>query len=70
MVDVNFELEPKNPCAEQKAFCDNCHGYFMAVRPHIKSVLATKRFFKDLKDTEEAKSVMRDVPSCSNIDST
>jgi mRNA-degrading endonuclease RelE of RelBE toxin-antitoxin system len=68
MVDVNFEVEPKNPCSEQKAFCVNCHSHFMAVRPHIRSVLVTKRFFKDLKDPEEAKSIVRDVLECSNID--
>jgi mRNA-degrading endonuclease RelE of RelBE toxin-antitoxin system len=40
----------------------------MAVRPHIKSVVVTKRFFKDLKDPEEAKSIVRDVLACSSID--
>jgi mRNA-degrading endonuclease RelE of RelBE toxin-antitoxin system len=40
----------------------------MAVRPHIKSIVVTKHFFKDLKDPEEAKSVIKDVLDCSNID--
>jgi mRNA-degrading endonuclease RelE of RelBE toxin-antitoxin system len=68
MVNANFAVEPKNPCTEQKDFCVNCHSHFMAVRPHIKSVVVTKRFFKDLKDPEEAKSIVRDVLACSSID--
>ncbi len=40
----------------------------MAVRPHIKSVVVTKHFLKDLKDLEEAKSIVRDVLDCSNAD--
>jgi mRNA-degrading endonuclease RelE of RelBE toxin-antitoxin system len=68
MVDGNFAVEPKNPCSEQKDFCVNCHSHFMEVRPHIKSVAVTKRFFKDLKDLEEAKSIVRDVLECSNSD--
>jgi mRNA-degrading endonuclease RelE of RelBE toxin-antitoxin system len=68
MVDANFAVEPKNPCTEQKDFCVNCHSHFMAVRPHIKSIVVTKRFFKDLKELEEAKSIVRDVLECSNSD--
>jgi mRNA-degrading endonuclease RelE of RelBE toxin-antitoxin system len=68
MVDGNFAVEPKNPCSEQKDFCVNCHSHFMAVRSHIKSVAVTKRFFKDLKDLEEAKSIVRDVLECSSSD--
>jgi mRNA-degrading endonuclease RelE of RelBE toxin-antitoxin system len=70
MVDAHFEVEPKNPCAEQKAFCVNCHSHFMTLRPHIRSALVTKRFLKDLKDSEEVKSIVRDVLDCSNIDFT
>ena len=40
----------------------------MAVRPHITSVVVTKRFFKDLKDDENAKAIVRDVLDCSNAD--
>jgi len=40
----------------------------MTVRPHIKSAVVTKRFFKDLKDLDEAKSIIRDVLDCSNSD--
>ena len=68
MADFNFDVEPKNPCVEQKDHCINCHSHFMAVRPHITSVVVTKRFFKDLKDDEIAKSIVRDVLDCFNAD--
>jgi mRNA-degrading endonuclease RelE of RelBE toxin-antitoxin system len=68
MVDVVFDLKPKIPCSEHKDFCVNCHNHFMVVRPSIKGVVATKRFFKDLKDLEEAKSIVREVLDCSGID--
>jgi len=42
----------------------------MTLRPHIRSALVTKRFLKDLKDSEEVKSIVRDVLDCSNIDFT
>jgi mRNA-degrading endonuclease RelE of RelBE toxin-antitoxin system len=64
----NFSVEPKNPCIEQKDHCLNCHSHFMSVRPHITSVVVTKRFFKDLKDAEIAKALVRDVLDCSNAD--
>jgi mRNA-degrading endonuclease RelE of RelBE toxin-antitoxin system len=68
MAGADFTVELKNPCAERKNFCVNCHGHFMAVRPYIKSVVVTKHFFKDLKDPEEARSIVRGVLDCSNID--
>ena len=68
MVDSDFNVEPGNPCAEQKEHCLNCHSHFMAVRPHIKSIVVTKRFFRDLRDKEKAKAVVRDVLDCSNAD--
>jgi mRNA-degrading endonuclease RelE of RelBE toxin-antitoxin system len=66
--DSNFDVELKNPCIEQKDHCVNCHSHFMAVRPHIKSVIVAKRFFKDLKDDEEVKAIVSDVLDCSNTD--
>jgi mRNA-degrading endonuclease RelE of RelBE toxin-antitoxin system len=68
VVDSNFSLVPANPCVEQKDHCLNCHSHFMAVRPHIKSVVVTKRFYKDLKDEEKVKAIVRDVLDCSNFD--
>ena len=68
MADSNFDVEPKNPCIEQKDHCLNCHSHFMSVRPHITSVVVTKRFFKDLKDAEIAKALVRDILDCSNAD--
>ena len=67
VADSNF-VELKNPCVEQKDHCLNCHSHFMAVRPHIKSVVVTKRFFRDLKDEEKAREIVREVLDCSNAD--
>jgi len=68
VADSNFGVELKNPCVEQKDHCLNCHSHFMAVRPHIRSIVVTKRFFKDLKDEEKAKAIVKDVLDCSNAD--
>ena len=65
MADSYFDVEPKNPCSEQKDHCINCHSHFMAVRPHITGVVVTRRFLKDLKDEETAKAIVRDVLDCS-----
>jgi len=40
----------------------------MAVRPYIKGVVVSKHFLKDLKDEEEAESIVKDVLDCSNVD--
>jgi mRNA-degrading endonuclease RelE of RelBE toxin-antitoxin system len=63
-----MDVKLENPCVARKGFCVNCHSHFMAVRPHIRSVVVSKRFFKDLKDEEEAKSIVEDVLDCSNVD--
>jgi len=68
VVGSNFDVELKNPCGEQKDQCLNCHSHFMAVRPHIQGVVVTRRFFKDLRDEEKAKAIVRDVLDCSNAD--
>ncbi len=68
VADSNFRAEPGNPCVEQKDRCVNCHSHFMAVRPHITSVVVTKRFFKDVKDIGKAKTLVREVLDCSNAD--
>ena len=68
VADSYFSVELGNPCVEQKDHCLNCHSHFMAVRPHIKSIIVTKRFFKDLRDEEKAKAIVRDVLDCSNSD--
>ena len=68
VVDSNFNIELNNPCTDQKDHCLNCHSHFMAVRPHLTSVVVTKRFFKDIKDEEKAKEIVEDVLDCSNAD--
>jgi len=65
-MDTAIKLE--NPCATRRDFCVNCHSHFMAVRPFIKEVVVTKRFLKDLNDEEKAKSIVKDVLDCSNVD--
>lgn len=64
----NFDVDLKNPCGEQKDYCLNCHSHFMKVRPNIHGVVVTKRFFKDLKDDEKAKDIVRAILDCSTAD--
>jgi mRNA-degrading endonuclease RelE of RelBE toxin-antitoxin system len=40
----------------------------MSIRPNIKAVVVTKHFFKDMKDAEEARSLVKDVLDCSSED--
>ena len=68
MAESDFGVDPKNPCLKQKDRCLNCHNHFMAVRPHITSVVVTKRFIKDMKDIEKAKELVRDILDCANTD--
>ena len=68
MVKTDISMKLENPCAVRKDFCINCHSHFMAVRPHIRSIAVTKHFFKDLKDEEKAKSIIKDILDCSNTD--
>jgi len=68
VAESDFGVDPGNPCLKQKDRCLNCHNHFMAVRPHITSVVVTKRFFKDMKDIEKAKELVRDVLDCANTD--
>jgi len=39
----------------------------MTIRPLIKNVVVSRRFFKDLKDAEKVKSIVKDVLECSSI---
>lgn len=64
----DFSSELKNPCTTKKEFCINCHSHFMAVRPHIKGVVVTKHFFKDFKDAEKVRAVVKEVLDCSGVD--
>jgi mRNA-degrading endonuclease RelE of RelBE toxin-antitoxin system len=62
-----MDIKLENPCAIRKDFCVNCHSHFLAVRPRIMSVLITKRFFSDVRDEKEAKSIVKDILDCSNV---
>lgn len=64
----DFSGELKNPCATKKEFCINCHSHFMTVRPNIKSVVVTRHFFKDFKDAEEVRAIVKEVLNCSSAD--
>lgn len=68
MVSMDLDVKLENPCVTRKNFCVNCHSHFMTVRPLIKSIVVSKHFLKDLKDEEEAKSIVKDVLDCSNVD--
>lgn len=65
-IKVDAKLE--NPCWVKKDHCINCHSHFMNIRPLIKSTMVTKRFMKDLKNEEEAKTMVNEVLDCSNTD--
>jgi len=61
-------IEISNPCAERKGFCINCNNHFMKVRPSIKTVAISRRFVRDLKDEEEANSIVGDILDCSHLE--
>ena len=57
-----------NPCTERKDFCVNCNSHFMNVRPLLKTVAVSRRFMRDLKDQEEADSIIKNVVDCSYLE--
>jgi mRNA-degrading endonuclease RelE of RelBE toxin-antitoxin system len=64
----DFSEALRSPCGVKKDFCINCHSHFMSARPNIKSVVVTRHFSKDFKDTEEMRSIVKDVLDCSGAD--
>jgi len=40
----------------------------MNIRPLIKAAIVSKRFMKDLKSEEKAKSIVNEVLDCTNVD--
>jgi hypothetical protein len=65
-IKVDAKLE--NPCVVKKDHCINCDSQFMNIRSLVKAAVVTKRFMKDLKNVEEAKTIVNEVLDCSNID--
>lgn len=65
-MDLNIRVD--NPCIEREDFCINCNSHFMKVRPSIKTVAVTKRFFRDLKDRELADSIIKNILDCSHLE--
>ena len=63
----DFRGNLASPCTAQKDFCLGCDSHFMNVRPHIKSVVVTKHFSKDLGTKEEVESIVRSILDCSSI---
>ena len=51
----------ENPCIEKRSFCVNCSSEFMKVRPFLKDIVVSKHFIRDLKNEEEAKSIIEKV---------
>lgn len=60
--------ELNNACATKKEFCRNCNSQFIAVRPLIKSVIISKHFMRDFKDTEKMNFIMNGILDCSNLE--
>lgn len=65
---MNINVRLGNPCAERKDFCVNCHSYFIAVRPSIKNVVASKHFIRDLKDEEKINEIINKILDCSSLE--
>ena len=68
MTDMSTDIKLENPCVMKKDFCINCHSHFVAIRPSIKTLVVSKHFIRDLKEKEEADSIMSGVLDCSNAD--
>ena len=64
MPEADISLELRNPCIETKDHCINCHSHFMSVRPHLKSAIVIKRFFKHLLFCK----IMIKILNCSDTD--
>lgn len=64
----DFKGKLKNPCMEKREHCVNCHSHFMLVRPRLKDAIVTKRFYRDLKDREKARSIVEDILNCSDAE--
>ena len=62
------DLSIRNPCTDKKEFCRNCNSHFMMVRPAIKTVAVSKRFIRDLKDREKARSLIRNILDCAQLE--
>jgi len=65
-MDLNMKVD--NPCIERKDFCINCNSHFMKVRPSIKTIAVSKRFIRDLKDREQADSIIKNILDCSHLE--
>jgi mRNA-degrading endonuclease RelE of RelBE toxin-antitoxin system len=65
-MSARFIIE--SPCEQKKTFCVNCHSEFTKIRPLIKEVIVTKHFVRDLKDKEEADSIVKGILDCSNLE--
>ena len=42
--------------------------HLMTIRPHIRSIVVTKRYLEDLKEEENAKKLLENVLDCPNAD--
>jgi mRNA-degrading endonuclease RelE of RelBE toxin-antitoxin system len=67
---ARFDLNLENHCDEKRSFCVNCGSEFMQLRPYLKGVIVSKHFVKDLKNEEEAKSIIQKVLDCSHLEFT
>jgi mRNA-degrading endonuclease RelE of RelBE toxin-antitoxin system len=70
MKNMDDNIEIRNPCSERRSFCANCRNEFMSVRPSIKGFVVSKHFIRDLKNEEEANSIVKDVLDCSHLEFT
>ena len=69
-MDTDLGVKLENPCTATKDFCVNCQSHFVAIRPLIKTVVISKHFLKDLRSEDEARSIVKDILECSNVNFT
>jgi hypothetical protein len=65
-----IDIRVSDSCSIEKGFCTECSSHFMKLRPLIKEAIASKHFLRDVKDEDEANSIIQSVLDCSHMDFT
>ncbi|MFH1473508.1 MAG: hypothetical protein ABIE55_01305 [Candidatus Aenigmatarchaeota archaeon] len=61
-------VKVENACKIEKDFCNSCSSHFAKIRPHIKDVIISKHFERDIKNEDELNSIIKDVLDCSHAE--
>ena len=65
---MEIDINVGDSCSIEKDFCKGCSNHFASLRPNVKEAIASKRFLRDVKDEEEATSIISSILDCSHID--